>query len=372
MHIFLLDPNGHTYDPQTPFRQPLGGTQSAVAYLAAALARQGVQVSLLNNDQEERVVNGVRVLGKDTAGAMAREADMVVVASTPIGRQLGDLVPPDVPMVFWCHLPANQPSVAALAGKEEQDCWSAFVMVSLWQVENYVDAFGLPRQKTMVIGNAVSPAFSDMALQSAWFETGASPTLVYTSVPYRGLDVLLMAFPLIRARIPDVRLKIFSGMKLYGEQGPDPFRHLYELARVLPGSEYRGVVSQSELAKELAGAAVFSYPCTFAESACIAAMEGMVVGAEPITSDLGALPETLAGFGRTVPLANGQVPMLYGFVDEVVAALEQARQNPEVAAERRARQIAFVKQNYDWDFRATQWIALAERFRDARRGGSAP
>lgn len=373
MHIFFLDPGGRGYDPQTPFREPLGGTQSAVAYLSGALARLGVRVSLLNNSESERIVDGVHILANGAAaGAVARTADLVVVVSTAVGRRVRGLVSPDVPMVFWCHLPADQPSVASLADSAELDCWSAFVMVSQWQVENYLKTFALRREKTAVIGNAVSPVFSRIAPQPGWFETGEAPTLVYTSVPYRGLDVLLSAYALIRSSISDVRLKVFSGMKLYGETGPDPFRHLYALARLLPGSEYGGVVSQSELANALAGAAVFSYPCTFAESACIAAMEGMALGAEPITSDLGALSETLAGFGRTTPYSGSNIDLIHAFADTVIEALTEARQNPIAAAARRAAQIAWVREHYDWDARARRWLAFAEIFAKARRDGVRP
>lgn len=373
MHIFFFDPTGRGYDPQTPLRQSLGGTEAAVAYLSAALARQGVKVSLLNNSQQEKLVDGVRLLTNGTnAGNAMRDADMVVIVASAVGRRLRAQMAPDLPLVLWCHMAADQPNVAALATREEQDAWSAFVMVSQWQIENYVGTFGVPREKALPIGNAASPAFTSVATRPAWFETGEAPTLVHTGTPLHGLEVLLLSYPSIRARIPDVRLKVFSALKLPGDQGMESFRHLHELARVLPGSEYGGVISPPQLPGEIAGAAALAYPSTFAETSCIAAMEAMSLGAEPITSDLGALPETLAGFGRITPFGRGQIDLLHGFVDTVVDALNEARQNPGAAAERRARRIAFAKQNYVWDNRATQWIALAEKFMRARRGGVPP
>lgn len=373
MHIAFIDPTGRGYDPLTPLRQPTGGTESAVAFLSAALARQGVQVSLLNNAPQEAVVEGVRILVNGTrALEVINTADMVVAVSSPMGLGLRPQLVSGMPLVLWCHLAANQKVAAPLGAREEQDAWSAFVMVSRWQVENYAGTFGLSREKAVVIGNAVSPAFAAEPLAPAWFETGAAPVLAYTSTPFRGLDFLLMAFPSIRALVPDAELKVFSGMALYGQQGPDPYRHLYELARALPGVDYRGVVSQAALARELAGAAVLSYPSTFAETSCIAAMEAMALGLEPVTTDLGALPETMAGFGRTTPVAAGQPALVYGFVEQVVEALTEARRDPAAAAERRARQVAFVRQNYSWDARAQSWMAMAEAFMRARRDRAAP
>ena len=41
MNIAFLDSIGWDYDVSTPYERPLGGSQSALAYLAAELARRG-------------------------------------------------------------------------------------------------------------------------------------------------------------------------------------------------------------------------------------------------------------------------------------------------------------------------------------------
>jgi hypothetical protein len=49
MKIGFLDTYTWDYNIETPYCKPLGGTQSAICYLAEALAAQGNEVFLLNN-----------------------------------------------------------------------------------------------------------------------------------------------------------------------------------------------------------------------------------------------------------------------------------------------------------------------------------
>ena len=59
MKIGFLDTYTWDYNIETPYREPLGGTQSAICYLAEALAAQGNEVFLLNNTSESGMSRGV-------------------------------------------------------------------------------------------------------------------------------------------------------------------------------------------------------------------------------------------------------------------------------------------------------------------------
>ena len=48
MKLAFVDFHPAAYTSDTPYAEPLGGTQSAVAYLAAALARRGHEVTVIN------------------------------------------------------------------------------------------------------------------------------------------------------------------------------------------------------------------------------------------------------------------------------------------------------------------------------------
>src|SRR5215831_5480975 len=44
----------------------------------------------------------------------------------------------------------------------------------------------------------------------------------------------------------------------------------------------------------------WAYPCTWIETSCISALEAIAAGLYPLTTHLGALPETLEGFASFV------------------------------------------------------------------------
>ena len=131
-------------------------------------------------------------------------------------------------------------------------------------------------------------------------------TLGYTSTPFRGLEVLLSAFPEVLIEFPEAELKVFSSMKVYqqDERG-DAFAPLYKRCRTTPSVHYVGSVPQPRLAEELKAATILAYPNTFAETSCIAVMEAMAAGLHIVTTDLGTLPDD---DGLRLPGQVGQRP----------------------------------------------------------------
>jgi glycosyltransferase involved in cell wall biosynthesis len=174
-------------------------------------------------------------------------------------------------------------------------------MVSEWQAAYFCQAFGLDPARIGIRRNAVSPACADLFGGNPILPAKEGPpTLCYTSTPFRGLDRLLVAFPRIRAAVPDARLEIYSSMGIY-DALLDPHEPLYEAARSSPGVTYHGSVAQPALAQALRRATMLAYPNTFPETSCIAVMEAMAAGCAVATSYLGALPETGAGFIDLMP-----------------------------------------------------------------------
>lgn len=374
MKFVFLHPTHFSYDPRTPLVQPLGGTESAVAYLSAALVRAGARVTILNNCPVARQVDGVEIAHTNPISASSLEdCDLFVVVSSAIGKDVRPFLSPKVPAVLWCHHDIDQRGVFRLSEQEERDSWTGYVMVSKWQAERFAKHYSLPVNDMHVIRNAVSPAFLEQAAGPAWFETGDDPSLVYSSTPFRGLDVLLQSFPTIREMFPRIRLKIHSSMNIYG-MGPerDAYQYLYSLARSLPGVDYLGPLPQQQLARSLQGMAAMAYPSTFRETSCIAVMEGLASGADIITTGLGALPETLRGFGHMLPVKDNQrdfatgPAFINGYINLVAGALREVMNNPTLAAEKRRARVDFARQNYTWDVRAREWIELVHRLKSGK------
>ena len=65
MRLLFVDRVPWDYTPDTPYAHPLGGSQSALCYLAERLAAMGHEVGLLNNARDRGVVRGVHCFNVD-------------------------------------------------------------------------------------------------------------------------------------------------------------------------------------------------------------------------------------------------------------------------------------------------------------------
>jgi glycosyltransferase involved in cell wall biosynthesis len=122
---------------------------------------------------------------------------------------------------------------------------------------------------------------------------------------------------------------------------------VWEIMMHVNGVDYVGSVSQTKLSKELIKTSILSYPNTFPETSCIAVMEAMAAGCFVVTSNLGALPETLAGFGAMVDIDGDWQKYGNFFIREILNFLY----NPQDMS----KQIEYVNKNYVWSLRAKEW-----------------
>jgi glycosyltransferase involved in cell wall biosynthesis len=131
---------------------------------------------------------------------------------------------------------------------------------------------------------------------------------------------------------------------------------LYRKCRDTEGVEYVGSLPQPELANHLRSSALLAYPNTFAETSCIAILEAMASGCLMVTSDLGALAETTAGFARLIPRMEDRESYSNDFVEEVVQVLhELAGPDTSEAEDRLRRQVDHINQTATWPVRAEEW-----------------
>ena len=252
------------------------------------------------------------------------------------------------PHIFWAHQAHDQPSVQNLSDPQVVSTIDAFVFVSEWQRAQYLLHFPIPASKTVVIRNAIEP------IPVHQKEKGKM-RLVYTSTPFRGLDVLLEAFEMLSRS--DAELHIYSGMTLYGRPEEDArFAGLYARARGMKNVFYHGAVSNEEVREVLAAAHIFAYPNTWEESSCFSLIEAMSAGCAAVVPALGALPETAAGFANMYPYEPDKNLHAKLFAKELDRAIEEFWQ-PETQATL-ARQKEFFDKNYSWDTRIGEWVAL--------------
>ncbi len=235
-------------------------------------------MSVWTHTHTDGIYRGVACLSihRLTSTAARRGADVWVVINTAdIAEWLRDQVGRGARIVLWTHHAANQPAIEKLADPIVRGAHDEYVFVSEWQREQYVSAFKIPSGRTTVLRNAIAPVFESLFSPNEPIVPAKSrpPTLAYTSTPFRGLNLLLQVFPLLRSQIPEVRLKIYSSMRVYQVSAEDDQAEhgwMYEASRGMSNVEYVGSLSQPRIAEQLKRVVVLAYTNIFPETSCIA------------------------------------------------------------------------------------------------------
>ena len=151
----------------------------------------------------------------------------------------------------------------------------------------------VPEDKITVIPNGVAEMFS--------YSDKKTKSMIYTSIPYKGLEVLAKVIPLVHKKHPDTTFKIFSSMSLYGDDQLDTYIDTYDLLKSLPNVEYSRATDREKLVEHYQEAAFFVHPNKWEETFCVSMTEAMRCGAFPIITNIGALPE-VAGLNNCNPI----------------------------------------------------------------------
>lgn len=361
MRIAFIDFIRWDYRVDSAYRMPLGGSQSALCYLAEALAALGHEVHVLNRTTAPGRVRGVECLSlASLPEARLAGYDVVVLlnAATP-GAELRPLLRKRAVLILWTQHAHDQPAMQPLTQAAVLGVFDGVAFVSEWQQQRYAEHLAVPGERGRVLRNAIAPAFAELFHERAILSAKCrQPVLAYTSTPYRGLNILLQVFPVVRNRWPEVTLRVYSSMRVYQKtstQDEADFGHLYRLCRETPGVEYVGSLPQPELAGQLVEAAILAYPNHFPETSCISVMEAMACGCQVVTSDLGALGETTGGFARLVPVGDSWDAYADQFVAQLDAALAATVGGAADLADHLLRQVAYVNERCTWHNRALQW-----------------
>ncbi|NER35629.1 MAG: DUF563 domain-containing protein [Oscillatoria sp. SIO1A7] len=377
MKIAFIDFSNWDYKVESPYQIPLGGSQSAMCYLAEALAGLGHEVFLFNNTSAPGLSRGVQCFSFHLVSArLLQSLDALIVLNVAgEGIELRKRLGKQTRLVLWTQQVPTLEVMEGLQDRATQEAYDRIVFVSEWQRHLYLEHFGLEPSRTAVLRNAIAPAFAGLFADRDRIlpEKSKPPVLAYTSTPFRGLDLLVDIFPKIRAAVPGTRLKVFSSKKVYQldrDSDESFYGALYDKCRQTEGVEYIGSLPQPELARELRSVTALAYANTFKETSCIAVVEAMASGCLVVTSDLAALPETSAGFARLVSVADvhsfsdvrdwqfsqNQDWQAYGdrFVQATVQLLREC-DRAEVSENFLRRMVDYINSSCTWPVRGREW-----------------
>lgn len=254
------------------------------------------------------------------------------------------------PTIYWNQLSHDQNAVQFLSTPEDVEAINQFVFVGNWQAEQFRKTFNIPGYKTTVLKNAC------IGVEQRQPGKRDKVRLCYTSTPWRGLDVLLAAWELLKPE--NAELHIFSSTKIYGKDfainNENYYQDLYDKCEALDGVVYRGSVSNEELRKELHTFDILAYPNTFEETSCIAVIEALSAGLRVVTSNLGALPETTEGWARMYPYLASKEMHAIKFADILDEEIKKIR-NGELDSHLELQKQIYAPR-WSWDQRINEWI----------------
>lgn len=362
MHIAFVD-IAYGYAADRPEQdEPLGGTTSAVCFLARELAARGVACHFFNKTAERRQAHGITSypLAELADPALHNAMSAFVFCGRWTEGMVGFLRPlTRAPLIAWMHESRfAAPLTPAL------DVFDAAVYVSDWQ-KRANQSGAKPHWRQHVIRNAMNP------LAAGLFPEGASvlaakaepPMLVYAGSFARGAFHIAPILDALRPLNAGFTAHLFCGTSPSGNAEAD--RTYIDWLRGQPNIAHVGMTGQTRLLHAMKQASVMVMPNPWPETSCIAMIEAMAAGLRVISTDRAALPETAAGFATLIPIEQANDPLRFdmpidaqAFAREIAAALEQKHTLPAAwEAERRA-QIDYFRAHYQWKQRAAEWMQM--------------
>lgn len=261
-----------------------------------------------------------------------------------ISRCDPSLISPDKTNIVWQHVMTDQGVTLGMNYPEFIDNIDHFVYVSNWQLEQFKQKFNIEHCNNHVIKNAIPP-----------IDFIEKPTdkirLIYTSMPFRGLDILLDAFELINS--DDVELYVYSSNIIYGsgysKNVGNAFDHLFNRCKTMKNVVYKGYAMNKAIHKAVQQAHILAYPSIFAETSCLTAIEAGAAGCKIVTTDYGALRETCQDWATYVDFTTNRQELVNNYAETLKKEIDNY--TPECYN----TQSKWFNDNYSWLNRANEW-----------------
>lgn len=261
-----------------------------------------------------------------------------------------DRIDPTKKNIVWQHLDTDQAASQGAANPQFQQAISCWIFVSEWQRQKWINHFGIDPRNTVVIRNAIHP-----------FNWQAKPVsqqieMIYTSTPWRGLDVLLDAID--QLTYSNWRLTVYSSTIIYGKDFSDStmrgYQPLFDRCRQHPRIRYVGYGLNQAVRRNLQNSHLWVYPNTFPETSCISAIEAASAGCQVITTRLGALQETLGDNACFVDYNSNKLELAATFARVLDQQLHRYNStNPQWQ-----NQALLFDKLYSWHTRIQEWKIL--------------
>lgn len=248
---------------------------------------------------------------------------------------------------LWQHLYIDQPNVIGMSNKNFTQNIDKFIYISEFQKQEFQLRFPVDGDKIAVLRNAITP-----------IEHIDKPTdrirLIYTSMPNRGLDVLLDVLEYLKLK--DVEVLIYSSNVIYGSNyAKIADNSIIERCKASKYVTYKGYAVNNAIRKEVQKSHILAYPSTFIETSCIAAIEAGAAGCRIVTTNLGALPETCGDYARYCEYTDNKSKLIKDYAEVLLNEIETYDPSHSLSISTRFNKI------YSWEERKLEWQKLLEK-----------
>ena len=316
----------------------VGGAELAMMSLCSTLARRGHTVRVYNDPTQPGEHDGVFYLPL-AAYENRLPRDAIIIYRSPNKRYDPRHMAPKVKKVWWSTDQYTIGDFRALAYLVDY-----VVTISDYHTKYHRDRYGIGAEK---IGHI------DLGVRVGEYQRApvdrVQNSLLFCSIPDRGLRVLHAAWPLIQTVVPDATLTITSDYRLWGVDARNAEHRLMWAEH--RGVSFLGKVARSQLVQIQMASEIMSYPCTYEELFCISAAECQVAGALPVTSGAGALPTTNE-WGILILGEPTEPDFVKRFVERITSLLTKERDYLE---KRRETMRLLAARRFDWDVIAARW-----------------
>ena len=255
--------------------------------------------------------------------------------------------------LLWIHDTPHQIDNSHL----ERDGWKKFhkmIFISHHQMEEYVREYSIPYSHCVVMKYALEP----IELQE---KPDNKTSLIYTSTPHRGLDILVNVFERLCEEYDNLELKVHSSYNIYSRKEQQKHYEetpLYQRLEAHPKIKNIGFVSNDELKKSLASSHIFAYPSTYRETFCLALLEAMSAGLLCVHSNYACLPETASNWTMMYDYHEDKVVHEQIFYEHLKKAINIV--NTKNMQRKLKYQREYVNYFYNWETRIQEWIDLLQ------------
>ena len=271
-----------------------------------------------------------------------------------------DLIEKDKINILWMHHFVNQKEAQNLGSKDFVQKLDYIVFNSNWNSENHIYQFKIPKNKSVVIKNAIEKIdFEEKPKDKI--------NLIYHTTPWRGLALLLNVFK--NLNLKNVELNVCSSTIIYGKKFDSVLGKTYESifneCKNTKNVNYFGFLDNKKIIQMLKKMHIFSHPSIWPETSCIAAIESMAAGCEVVTTNLGALSETCSSFGTFVNFDRNFDNLEKKYSEVLLNSIKNFWSDKN--QDKLKLQSKSINATYSWNARSVEWKNFFDEARKLKK-----